>query len=149
MSPFSRRSVVAVLTLLATARPALASARTLEVWKSRGCGCCSARARHFEQAGFATRIVEVDDLAPIRAEAGVPADLAGCHTARLDGYVIEGHVPVAAVQRLLAERPAVLGLAVPGMPVGSPGMEVPGQPAAPFTVLAFSADGSRAPFHRG
>ena len=76
----------------------------------------------------------------------MPADLAGCHTARVAGYVVEGHVPAAAVQRLLAERPAVLGLAVPGMPVGSPGMEVPGQRAEPFDVIAFAADGSRALF---
>ena len=73
----------------------------------------------------------------------MPADLGGCHTAKVAGYVVEGHVPVAAVQRLLAERPAILGLAVPGMPLGSPGMEIEGEPAEPFNVIAFAADGSR------
>jgi hypothetical protein len=80
----------------------------------------------------------------MRAAAGVPADLGGCHTTKVAGYVVEGHVPVAAVQRLLAERPALLGLAVPGMPLGSPGMEVKGEPPEPYDVIAFAADGSRA-----
>ena len=71
----------------------------------RGCTCCAAWARHFEAAGFGTEIHELDDLVPIRAEAGVPDDLGGCHTAKVAGYVVEGHVPVAAVQRMLTERP--------------------------------------------
>ncbi len=82
-------------------------------------------------------------MAEARAAAGVPPDLGGCHTAKVEGYVIEGHVPVDAVQRLLAERPSVKGLSVPGMPVGSPGMEIEGAPADPFEVIAFAADGSR------
>jgi hypothetical protein len=86
---------------------------------------------------------ELDDLAAVRAAAGVPADLGGCHTAKVAGYVVEGHVPVAAVQRLLAERPAILGLAVPDMPLGSPGMEIEGEPADPYDVIAFAADGGR------
>ena len=86
---------------------------------------------------------ELDDLAAVRAAAGVPADLGGCHTAKVAGYVVEGHVPVAAVQRLLAERPAILGLAVPGMPLGSPGMEIEGEPAEPYDVIGFAADGGR------
>jgi hypothetical protein len=85
----------------------------------------------------------VDDVGAVRAAAGVPADLGGCHTGKVAGYVVEGHVPVAAVQRLLAERPAILGLAVPGMPLGSPGMEIEGEPAEPYEVIAFAADGSR------
>jgi hypothetical protein len=89
---------------------------------------------------------EVDDIAAVRAAAGVPNDLGGCHTGRIEQYVIEGHVPVAAVERLLRERPAIRGLSVPGMPVGSPGMEVEGQPAEPFEVFAFSVDGARYEF---
>ena len=89
----------------------------------------------------AQRTHELDDLAPVRAEAGVPADLGGCHTAKVPGYVVEGHVPVEAVQRLLAERPAILGLAVPGMPMNSPGMEIEGEQGEPFDVIAFAADG--------
>ena len=120
-----------------------AAAVDFEVWKMRACGCCAAWAKHFEAAGFRTIVHEVDDVGEIRAAAGVPADLGGCHTGKVAGYVVEGHVPVAAVQRLLAERPAILGLAVPGMPLGSPGMEIEGEPAEPFDVIAFAADGSR------
>lgn len=81
-----------------------------------------------------------------RPALGVPEDLGGCHTSKIAGYVVEGHVPAAAVRRLLAERPAILGLAVPGMPLGSPGMEVAGEPAEPFDVIAFAADGRRSVF---
>jgi len=147
MDLLSRRHLLSALAVLAAVRPALAAPPPqVEVWKNRGCGCCSAWARHLEQAGLVVAVHEVDDAAAIGAAAGVPADLAGCHTAKVAGYVVEGHVPAAAVQRLLAERPAVQGLAVPGMPLGSPGMEVPGQPAEPFDVIAFAADGSRALF---
>ena len=143
MITLSRRRVIAGAAFLAAAPRALAAAPALEVWKNRGCGCCSAWARHFEAAGFAVTMHEVDDVTPLRLAAGVPADLAACHTAKLASYVVEGHVPVAAVRRLLAERPAIVGLAVPGMPAGSPGMEIEGQPAQPFDVVAFAADGSR------
>ena len=88
-------------------------------------------------------IHEVDDVTPTRRAAGVPDDLAGCHTARSGGYLIEGHVPVQAVQRLLNERPPIAGLAVPGMPIGWPGMEMEGQPSEPFDVVAFDPDGRR------
>jgi hypothetical protein len=115
----------------------------VEVWKTRRCGCCTSWARHLERAGFSVRVAEVDDIAAVRAAAGVPVDLGGCHTAKVAGYVVEGHVPAAAVARLLAERPAILGLSVPGMPLGSPGMEVEGEPAEPFNVYAFAADGTR------
>ena len=149
MTTISRRRLVAGLAFLTAAPRALAAAPTvpaLEVWKVRACGCCSAWARRFEQAGFAVTMHELDDVTPVRAAAGVPADLAGCHTAKVEGYAVEGHVPVEVVQRLLAERPAVLGLAVPGMPSGAPGMEVEGEPAEPFRVYAFAVDGSRQVF---
>jgi hypothetical protein len=146
MTTLSRRHLIAGAALLATMPRAFAATPTLEVWKNRGCACCSAWAEHFERAGFAVTMHELDDVTPLRAAAGVPADLAGCHTAKIDGYVVEGHVPVAAVQRLLAERPAVSGLAVPGMPIGSPGMEIAGEPAEPFEVFAFTSDGSRQVF---
>ncbi len=139
----SRRRLMMGAGFLLAASPALGAAPALEVWKNRACGCCSAWARLFEAAGFAVTIHEVDDVAEARAAAGVPPDLGGCHTAKVEGYVIEGHVPVDAVQRLLAERPSVKGLSVPGMPVGSPGMEIEGAPADPFEVIAFAADGSR------
>ena len=112
----------------------------------RGCACCVAWADRFMAAGFRAQLHELDDLDPVRAAAGVPADLGGCHTSKVAGYVVEGHVPVAAVQRLLAERPAILGIAVPGMPTGSPGMEIEGQPGEPYDVIAFAADGGRSVF---
>src|SRR5690349_4738488 len=144
MTTISRRRLVAGLAFLTAAPRALAAAPTapaLEVWKVRACGCCSSWARRFEQAGFAVTMHELDDVTPVRAAAGVPADLAGCHTAKVEGYIVEGHVPVEAVRRLLAERPAVVGLAVPGMPVGSPGMEVEGAQPQPYKVMAFTREG--------
>src|SRR5688572_524011 len=104
LSPLDRRHLLASCAALMMARPVRAAPPTLEVWKTRGCGCCAAWAKRFAEAGFATNIHEADDLAAIRAAAGVPRDLGGCHTAKVEGYVVEGHVPVAAVQRLLAAR---------------------------------------------
>ena len=91
--------------------------------------------------GFTVEVEEMDQLAMIKAEKGVPRQLDGCHTAEVDGYIIEGHAPADAITRLLAERPDVVGLAVPGMPVGSPGMETGGQPE-PYDVLTFDAAGA-------
>jgi hypothetical protein len=84
---------------------------------------------------------DLDDLAPVKRRLGVPPALQSCHTAVADGYVIEGHVPADVIDRLLRERPGIVGLAVPGMPVGSPGMEVPGQAAERYQVMAFDRNG--------
>jgi hypothetical protein len=147
ISALTRRGAISALIVAAAARPATAVAPVVEVWKERGCGCCSAWARHLEREGFAIGAVhELDDVDTARVAAGVPDDLAGCHTARVGGFVVEGHVPAAAVRRLLAERPPVVGIAVPGMPTGSPGMEIAGVPADPYDVIAFAADGSRSVF---
>jgi hypothetical protein len=147
MPELSRRHLLASGAALVLApRARAAAAPELEVWKMRACGCCAAWAEHFEAAGFRTVAHEVGDVGTVRAAAGVPADLGGCHTAKVEGYVVEGHVPAAAVLRLLAERPAILGLAVPGMPLGSPGMEIEGEPAEPYDVIAFAADGGRSVF---
>jgi hypothetical protein len=89
------------------------------------------------QAGFAVEVRDAADLNRVKARLGVPADLAACHSAEVSGYVIEGHVPAVAVRRLLKERPDAVGLAVAGMPVGSPGMEVPGTPPAEYDVILF------------
>lgn len=94
-----------------------------EVWKDPNCGCCTAWVEHLEAAGFDVRPHDHRDMRAIKAEHGVPAKLASCHTAVIDGYVIEGHVPAADIQRLLDSEAEVAGLAVPGMPHGSPGME--------------------------
>jgi len=113
----------------------------LEVWRDPACGCCGGWVEHMRAAGFRVEDSLVPSPAPARHRLGIPADLLSCHTAEVEGYAIEGHVPAAAVRRLLAGRPAgVRGLAVPGMPLGSPGMEVPGQPEDASEVVAF-ADG--------
>ena len=96
---------------------------------------------HLRAAGFEVKEQNVDALGPIKQRFGVPAALQSCHTAVVDPYVIEGHVPADLIQRLLRERPAVVGLAVPGMPVGAPGMEAPGRPAERYDVLTFDRSG--------
>lgn len=126
---------------LALWRPSIA-AETLPkiiVTRDPNCGCCGNWVAHVRAAGLTVEVVEVPDVAPLKARLGVPDALASCHTAEIGGYVVEGHVPAAAIKRLLAERPPVTGLAVAGMPVGSPGMEVPGQLPQDYEVIAFSA----------
>ncbi|HSW28550.1 MAG TPA: DUF411 domain-containing protein [Longimicrobiales bacterium] len=112
---------------------------TVLVYKTESCGCCNAWVDHLRAAGFTVDTRNVVDLMSVKRDAGVPASHASCHTALVDGYVVEGHVPADQIERLLAERPEVAGLAVPGMPVGSPGMEGPG--AKPYQVLAFGRQG--------
>lgn len=124
----------------ATPSHAHAEAHEMVVHKTPWCGCCAAWVDHVEAAGFEVRVEEHEDLAPIKAEAGVPRELQSCHTATIGGYVIEGHVPAADITRLLEEGPDAIGLAVPGMPAGSPGMEVPGYSQA-YEVVMFSEDG--------
>jgi hypothetical protein len=99
--------------------------------------------KYLKDAGFAVTVEETTDLQPVRKRLGVPADLAACHTAEVEGYVLEGHVPAVAVRRLLAERPTAVGLSVPGMPVGSPGME--GGTPQRYDVILFGKAG-RQPF---
>ena len=118
---------------------------TVEVYKDPTCGCCALWVKHLEGAGFTTRVTETQDMAAVKQKHGVPSKAASCHTAIVDGYVIEGHVPAADVRRLLKERPAVVGLAVPGMPIGSPGMEV-GSTKQPYSVLAFDKAGQTTVF---
>jgi hypothetical protein len=92
------------------------------------------------------RVENLTNLRPIKAKHGIPADLEACHTALVDRYVVEGHVPADVIVRLLRERPRVVGLAVPGMPPGSPGMEVPGSPAQPYQIFSFDPTGKRTVF---
>jgi len=115
----------------------------VEVWKSPSCGCCHDWIRHIEQHGFRAKVNDVGNTAA-RARLKVPARLGSCHTAWVGGYAIEGHVPAADIQRLLRERPDAIGLAVPGMPVGSPGMDGPeyGNRRDPYDVLLIARDGS-------
>jgi hypothetical protein len=111
------------------------------VYKDAACGCCSQWVEHLKTHGFAATANNVDDLDAVKAQHNVPGRVRSCHTAIVDGYVIEGHVPAADIRRLLKERPAIAGLAVPAMPVGSPGMEVPGVQPQPYDVLALYKDG--------
>jgi hypothetical protein len=124
--------------------PALAG--EVEVYKSPSCGCCGKWVRHLERAGFAVTVRHRDDLEPIKTRAGVPDGLISCHTAFVGGYVIEGHVPAPSLHKLLAEKPKIRGLAVPGMPQGSPGME--GPESEPYEVLSFAANGAVALYAR-
>ena len=115
-----------------------ASLPLVTVSKDPSCGCCTGWAEHIEAAGFPVRIVESQNMDAIKQQLRVPPALYSCHTAEVDGYVVEGHVPAAAIQRLLTERPAATGLAVPGMPAGSPGMDFPGVTAEPYEVFLFA-----------
>jgi hypothetical protein len=116
------------------------------VYKNASCGCCKTWVEHLRKEGFKVTAKDVDDLASIKTKLGVPPSLGSCHTAIVGAYVIEGHVPAADIQRLLSEKPKVAGLGVPGMPIGSPGMEVPGMPAEKYTVMAFTKDGKQRVF---
>lgn len=113
-----------------------AAAGEVTVWKSPTCGCCGKWVDHLRAHGFRVVVHETDDLAPVKRTHGVPGALESCHTALVEGYTIEGHVPAAEVKRLLAERPPARGLAVGGMPIGSPGMEQ-GSAREPYAVILF------------
>lgn len=131
-----------LLAFAATAAKAFATARpAITVHRSPTCGCCGAWANYLRRAGFPVTIVSEADLAPVKNRAGVPDALQSCHTAFIEGYVVEGHVPIEAIEKLLATRPPVLGIAVPDMPAGSPGMEVLGARPDPFRVIAFAKGG--------
>lgn len=112
------------------------------VHRSPTCGCCGKWAERLKAAGFAVEVVNEADMKSVKTRLGVPEALSSCHTAEIGGYVIEGHVPVVAIQRLLKEKPNAIGLAAPGMPVGSPGMEM-GEEKEVYEVVLFDATGSR------
>jgi hypothetical protein len=116
--------------------------REMVVHRDPSCGCCEAWAKLASQHGFAVEVIDEPDMMRVKQGNGVPDQLASCHTALVDGYVIEGHVPFDAVQRLIESRPSdVAGIAVPGMPRGSPGMEMPDGARDAFNVIAFAKDG--------
>ena len=147
----SRRDALAIIVagaiavLAASARTHAAGLPGVTVTKDPNCGCCSGWVEHLRQAGFPVRVVETSDLQPVKARLGVPASLASCHTAEVAGYVVEGHVPASAITRLLREKPKAIGLAVAGMPIGSPGME--GEPVETYDVVLF-APGHEQTFER-
>ena len=142
--------VGAVLALAATAggqAPVATHAMVMKVYKSPTCGCCQKWVEHVKAAGFSPQVEDMASVTPVKDRSNVPAGLRSCHTALVGGYVVEGHVPVETVQRLLREKPNIAGIAVPGMPVGSPGMEM-GDRKDAYEVVAFTADGKTTTYEK-
>lgn len=135
--------IAVAATLVAT--KVAAAVPVIEVYKSPTCGCCGNWAEHLRNDGFAVNVHAIPDIDAFRVRTGVPAALASCHTALVGGYVVEGHVPAADIRKLLTERPKGLGLAVPGMPAISPGMDAPHGPG--YEVLLFQTDGATRIYH--
>jgi hypothetical protein len=141
MIRISRRKMLLTIPMAAAASYRLGAqqAPRVDVYKDPTCGCCGLWVRHLESHGFATTVADARDMAAVKTKYHVPGQLRSCHTAQVGGYVIEGHVPAADIRRLLQEKPKIAGLAVPGMPIGSPGMEGPN--GKTYDVLSFDAAG--------
>jgi hypothetical protein len=129
---------------LDAAQKPMPSGTAIEVWKTPTCGCCKLWVDHVRAAGFRPTVHDLDDVSPIKRKRGVPSSLESCHTAVVDGYTIEGHVPADVIRQALKTRPKIAGLAVPGMPMGSPGMEGPRKD--PYNVVAFEQNGRTSVF---
>ena len=144
-----QRMLIVLLAMLLGSPAVAATESAIEVWKSATCECCVNWVKHLEANGFAVKVNAADPtmLDRIKRQAGIGEKLASCHTAKIDGYVVEGHVPAADIKRLIAERPDALGLTVPGMPVGSPGMEQ-GDETEPYDTLLIKKDGNAEIFAR-
>jgi hypothetical protein len=132
------KTLLLTLSFFSTA----ALATELTVYKSPYCGCCTAWAEQVEEAGFNVTIIEQADNHLLRQQYAIGPELTSCHTAIVEGYALEGHVPVDDIKRLLREKPMIAGLAVPGMPASSPGMDLPGN-SDPYQVFAFAKDGKK------
>lgn len=143
---FRLLAVAMTASLWANSQPANAAPLEVEVFKSAYCGCCGQWVEHMRRAGFALKVTEVKDVTAQRERLKMPSAVASCHTATVGGYVLEGHIPAADVKRLLKEKPRALGIAVPSMPPGSPGME--GPQSIPYDTLLVNTDGSTAVFAR-
>lgn len=139
------RAILCVLALALavtlTARAQAPAAPKMTVYKSPTCGCCAKWVAHMRNAGFEVTVNDVPNVGEIKAQHHVPADAQSCHTALVGGYVVEGHVPADVVNQLLKEKPAVAGLAVPGMPIGSPGMESADGNKQAYNVVSFDKAG--------
>ena len=138
-------AAIAGLLFFQTQKPAAAAA-DIVVYKSPTCGCCSKWVKHLEESGFTVAAHNRSDMPQIKRTYGVPEQAQSCHTAKVGGYVIEGHVPADVIARLLREKPDIKGLAVPGMPMGSPGMEGPRKD--PYDIVALGRDGSMTVYER-
>jgi hypothetical protein len=136
--------LLSALLPVALDTPAVAQG-VISAFRNPGCGCCEKWAEMLTAAGFEVNMQDDANLEARRVAAGVPVDLAGCHTAMLGDYVLEGHVPLSEIEKLVSERPAIRGIAVAGMPMGSPGMEM-GDDHDAYDVVAFKADGTRSVF---
>ncbi|MGQ0591647.1 MAG: DUF411 domain-containing protein [Gammaproteobacteria bacterium] len=137
--PYRRLGRAWLLPVLLLCGAGGAAGVEITVSKTPQCGCCKKWVDHLRNNGFEVAVVDMDSVEPVKRQNGVPAALGSCHTAVVDGYVVEGHVPADLIKRLLNERPKVKGLAVPGMPMGSPGMEGPQK--HPYQVLTFDDEG--------
>ena len=124
-----------------------AHAATMTVYKSPSCGCCAKWVEHVEQHGFTVRTVPTEDMMALKKKLGVPGEAMSCHTTKVGGYIVEGHVPAADIKRLLREKPKARGIAVAGMPVGSPGMEH-GDHRQPYATGLIQHDGTTKVFAR-
>ena len=140
MKSTMRWALAALLTTSVTTAAQQPSA-VVDVYKTPTCGCCSKWVAHLRASGFTVKTTDVETTGPIQGRHGVPPEVRSCHTALVGGYVVEGHVPAAEVKRLLKQRPKVAGIAVAGMPTGSPGMEVEGVDAQPYHVVSFDRTG--------
>ena len=127
--------------------PHASSPVAMTVYKSPTCGCCKDWVAHVSKNGFAPKVIDMDDLTKVKKDAGVPDALQSCHTALVGSYVVEGHVPAELVQKMLAEKPKIVGLAVAGMVVGSPGMEQ-GNRKIPYEITAWTKDGKTSVYAR-
>jgi hypothetical protein len=141
---FTRRILLLSASALAVTGPLRAAPITVRMFKNPECGCCDGYADYLGHHGFAVTSKPTNDLAEISRKAGVPAELQGCHTAFIGDYVVDGHVPVEAINKLLAEHPAIKGITLPGMPEGSPGMN--GEKTGSFTIYALGQDGKSSVF---
>lgn len=120
----------------------------MTVYKSSTCGCCEKWVEHMRANGFEVKAIDVDDIDKVKKERGVPDAAASCHTATVNGYLVEGHVPADAVKKMLQEKPAIAGIAAPGMPMGSPGMEMPNGQKEPYTIVSFDKTGKTAVYQK-
>lgn len=143
MESITRRQLLGILSTIAvTGRVSFAQdGATIQVYKDATCGCCSIWVDHLRKAGFKATVTDAEDMVAVKTKYGVPQRVRSCHTGLVGGFVVEGHVPAADIQRMLKERPAVAGIGVPGMPIGSPGMEVAGVKPQAYDVLAFNKAG--------